>query len=566
MPAHTLAPSLKGYRREWLAPDLVAAATLLVIAVPEQLATSRLAGMPPITGLYAFIAGSVVFALLGTNPQISVGADSTIAPLFAAGLGVFAVPRSPGYGDLVAILAVMAGAAVAAVWLLRLGWIAEFLSAPIVTGFLAGIGIVIVVHQLPDLLGVAAGGGTTLGRLQHVAGELRGTCAWTVAIGLAVFALVTVSERLNRRLPAALLALAGATAPVAIFGLQRHGVAVLGHVAHGAPHVGLRGLSLHAIGQVAPVAAIVALVIVTQSAATARAFEPDHERELQVDVGRDLLAIGLGSVVAGVMGAFPVNASPPRTAAVAEAGGRTQLTGLLAALVVVALIPAAGALDDVPVAALAGILLFVATRIVRVRELRAIARFDRVELALALVTLITVALWGVQEGIAVAVALAILDRTRISARPRLHVLGRIPGTTSWAPLSATADATPVPGVLVVLFATPLWYGNASHFREQLKAALARPGGGPPAAVVLDALGMTDIDYTGAVALRELLDELHAAGIEFAVARAGARVQGELARAGVVPKRIPADRFFPDVDAAVVALVDAGGQRATGPTR
>ncbi|MDE3132759.1 MAG: SulP family inorganic anion transporter, partial [Acidobacteriota bacterium] len=254
----TLAPTLRGYRRAWLAPDLIAAATLLAIAVPEQLATSRLAGMPPVTALYAFIAGSLVFALLGASGQISVGADSTIAPLFAAGLGAFASLGSTRYGDLVGILAVMAGAIVAGVWLLRLGWIAEFLSAPIITGFLAGVGVVIVVHQLPDLLGVAGGGGTTLGRIKQVFDELHGTCAWTVVIGLGVFALVTASERVSRRVPAALVALAAATALVAIFGLQHHGVAILGHIAHGPPRIGLHGLSLHALGQVAPVAAIIA--------------------------------------------------------------------------------------------------------------------------------------------------------------------------------------------------------------------------------------------------------------------------------------------------------------------
>jgi MFS superfamily sulfate permease-like transporter len=535
---------------------MVAAATLLVIAVPEQLATSRLAGMPPITGLYAFIAGSLVFALLGSSPQLSVGADSTIAPLFAAGLGAFAPVGSSHYMALVGLLAVMAGIAVAAVWLLRLGWIAAFLSAPIITGFLAGIGVVIVVHQLPDLLGIAGGGSTTLGRLKHVADELHATCVWTVVIGVAVFAVVALSERISRRLPGALVALLSATALVAIFDLQHHGVAILGHVAHGAPHIALRGLSMHAVGQVAPVAGIVALVTVTQTAATARAFEPKRASGAETDVGRDLLGVGIGSMVAGLIGAFPVNASPPRTAAAVESGGRTQLTGVAAALVVAALIPAAGLLRSVPVAALSGVLLFIATRIVHVDQLRAIARFDRVELALALVTLVAVALVGVQEGIGVAVALAILDRTRISARPHLHVLGRIPGTTSWAPLSGASGATPVDGVLTVLFATPLWYGNASHFREQLRAALPRTSGGPTRAVVLDALGMTDVDYTGALALREVLDELDAAGISFAVARAGARVQNELTRAGLSPGRIPADRFHPDVDAAVRAVASA----------
>ncbi|MCL2418721.1 MAG: SulP family inorganic anion transporter, partial [Conexibacteraceae bacterium] len=440
----TLAPTLRGYKREWLTPDLLAAVTLLVIAVPEQLATSRLAGMPPITGFYAFIAGSLLFALLGTSPQISVGADSTIAPLFAAGIGVFATAGSSRYIDLVGLLAVMAGLIVAAVWLLRLGWIAEFLSRPIIAGFLAGVGVVIVVHQLPDLLGVAGGGSSTLGRLQHVADELHATSGWTLAIGIGVFAVTMTVERFSRRVPGALIALVTATVLVAVFQLQDHGVAILGHIAHGPPRLGLRGLSVQALGEVAPVAALIALVIVIQSAATTRAFEPGPSAPAgssalaaaQPDVGRDLLAVGAGGIVAGLTGSFPLNASPARTAAVAQAGGRTQLAGLAAGLAVIALIPAAGVLQDVPVAALSGVLLFVATRLVHIDELRAIARFDRTEFALALVTLLTVALLGVEQGIGVAVALAILDRTRISAHPHLHVLGRIPGTTSWAPLSA----------------------------------------------------------------------------------------------------------------------------------
>ena len=553
MPSRFIAASFKGYRREWFKPDLTAAVTLLVIAVPGQLATSRLAGMPPITGFYAFIAGSVVFTLLGASPQISVGADSTIAPLFAAGIGVFASPGSAHYGDLVGILAVMTGAIVASVWLLRLGWMTEFLSAPIITGFLAGVGVVIIVHQLPDLLGVAGGGSSALGRLRHVIDELHATCAWTVAIGLGVFVLVSVSARLSRKLPAALVALAAATALVPVFGLQNHGVAILGHIATGTPQLGLRGLSLHALGQVAPVAVIISLVIVTQSAATVRAFESGGG----ADVGRDLLAVGIGNVVAGLGGAFPVNASPPSTAAVVEAGGRTQLACLLAALAVAALIPAAGVLHDVPVAALSGVLLFIATRLVHVAELRAIARFDRVEFALALVTLATVALLGVEQGIGVAVALAILDRTRISARPHMHVLGRIPESTSWAPLTETAGGPiAVPGVTVVLFATPLWYANASHFQDQLRAVLNSASDPPVHGVVLDALGMSDIDYTGIATLGEVLDELDHAGAQFAIARAGQRVRAELKRSGLTPGRIAESRLFPDVDAAVRALSEA----------
>jgi MFS superfamily sulfate permease-like transporter len=332
-------------------------------------------------------------------------------------------------------------------------------------------------------------------------------------------------------------------------GLHAHGVAILGTLAHGAPRLGLFDLSWSALGGLAPIAGVVALVIVAQSAATTLAFA--DEGRYEVDVGRDFLGVGAGSIAAGLVGSFPVNASPPRTAAVASASGRTQVAGLAAAAAVVLLVPVAGLLKDVPLAALAAVLLFVATRIFHWRDLLAIARFDRFEFGLAVVTLLTVALVGVVQGIGVAVGLAILDRTRLSARPQLHVLGRIPGRTRWVPLSVDREAAQVPSVLAVLFATPLWYANAVHFREQVKASLARTLG-TPRLLVLDALGMSDIDYTGCRALNQLLDELDHDHIAFAVARAGSHAHESLRRSGLL-SRINEDHLFPSVDEAVTAL-------------
>jgi high affinity sulfate transporter 1 len=541
--------SLRGYQRAWVSADLLAALTLLVIAVPEQLATSRLAGMPPITGFYAFVAGSVAFALLGSSPQLSVGADSTIAPLFAVAILRLAPAGSPHYLDLVGLLAVMVGAIVALIGLGRLGWIAELLSAPIITGFLAGVAVIIVVHQLTDFLGIASVSGSTLYRLKAVASHLGDTNGATLALGAAVLAVVVAAERVDRRLPGALVGLVGSTVAVAVLGLHGHGVAVLGAIAHGAPRLGLFDLSWSAIAKVAPVAGVVALVVVSQTAATTRAFA--DRGHYDVDVGRDFVGVGAGSIAAGLLGAFPVNASPARTAATASAGGRTQVAGLVAAAALVALIPAAGLLRDVPLATLAAVLIYIATRIFHLSDLLAVARFDLVELGLALVTLLTVALVGVETGIGVAVGLAILDRTRLSARPQLHVLGRLPGTTSWAPLSASPAATQLPGVLAVLFATPLWYANSVHFRSELAAALAATAV-PPQLVVLDALGMSDLDFTGARALAEALDELDSEHVVFAVSRAGEHARAGLARSGLLA-RIGADHLFPSVDDAVRAL-------------
>jgi high affinity sulfate transporter 1 len=541
--------SLHAYRMASAMPDVLAGVTLLVIAVPEQLATSRLAGMPPITGFYAFIAGTVFFALLGSNPQLSVGADSTIAPLFAVGIAHLAPAGSTNYVALVGILAVMVGIIVALIGLLRLGWIAEFLSAPIITGFLAGVAIIIVVHQLPDFFGLAGVSGSNLSRVAHVVSHLGSANGWTIAIGAGVLVVVFGTERINRRLPGALLALVGSTLLVGTLGLQAHGVAVLGSIAHGAPHFGLSGITVARLGSLAPLAGVVALVVVSQSAATTRAFaDLGH---YQVDVGRDFLGVGVGSIAAGLIGSFPVDASPARTAAISNAGGKTQAAGLGAAAVMVLVIPAAGLLKDVPLATLAAVLIYVATRVFHGRDLRAIYKFDLFEFGLAIITMLTVALIGVEQGIAVAVALAIVDRARLTARPRLHILGQLPGTTSWIPLNAADGVAQVPNALVVLFSTPLWYANAIHFQEEVMATLAK-GNGAPTRFILDTIGMTDIDFTGCRILTEVLDSFDRQHIAFGVARAGEHLTASMKKSGLYA-RIGEGRFFPTVDAAVDGL-------------
>lgn len=551
--------SLHGYRRAWLAADAPAALALLVIAVPEQLATSRLAGMPPVTGLYAFVAGTVMFALVGSNPQMSVGADSTIAPLFAVAIAHLASTGSPRYIALVGLLAVVVGVIVALVGILRLGWIAEFLSAPIISGFFAGVAVIIIVHQLNDLLGLPTSGGSTLHRLSTVIGNLPKTNGWTLGIGIGVFAVIAAAERIDRRAPGALLGLIGSSLLVSVLGLHAHGVAVLGTVAHAAPRFGLSALSWSSIGNVLPVAGVVALVVISQSAATSRGFADQGGYE--VDVGRDFVGVGAGSVLSGLAGSFPVNASPARTAAVASAGGRTQAADLGAAAVVVALVPAVVLLKHVPLATLAAVLIFVAIRILHIRDLAAVFRFDLWEFGLAVVTALTVALIGVEQGIGVAVGLAILDRTRLSSRPHVHIMGRIAGTTSWDLLESDRRPIEVPGVLVLLFAVPLYFANAGHFRIQVDSALSHLAT-RPSVLVLDVVGMHDIDFTGAGALKHVLDELDREHIDFALARAGSHVLENLARSGLLD-RIGPDHLFPSVDQAVSALRPA--ERTTGPS-
>jgi MFS superfamily sulfate permease-like transporter len=332
---------------------------------------------------------------------------------------------------------------------------------------------------------------------------------------------------------------------------------VLGTVKTGAPHLGLAGLSWSTLGSLATLAAVVALVVVTQTAATTRAFA--ERGGYDVDAGRDFLGVGAGSVMAGLVGSFPVNASPPRTGAVVTAGGRTQAGALGAAAVVILLIPFANLLKDVPLATLAAILIFVALRLFRVRDLIAIARFNIFEFALAAVTLFTVVLVGVEQGIGVAVGLAILDRIRLSARPQLHVLGRLPGTTSWQRSALDPSAEQVPGILVALFATPIWYANAVRFRDEVSDALAHAPG-PVRVFVLDTIGMSDIDFTGTSAMSQVIDLCERDGIAFGIARSGVHLHDSLRRSGLAA-RIGEGHFFTSVNEAVTALADEPPQPA-----
>jgi SulP family sulfate permease len=538
---------MRGYQRAWIATDLLAGMTLLVIAVPEQLATSRLAGMPPATALWAFVAATVVFFLLGSSRIVSVGADSTIAPLFAAAVTRLSVAGSPHAFALTSLSALLTGGIILVVGGLRLGWIADFLSIPIITGFMVGVAFTIVVHQLPDLLGAGSASGSAVHRISEISRHLGSTNGWSVGIGLVVFAVMIVSEKIDRRVPAALIGLVGSTILVATAGLEQHGVSVLGRVTTGLPHVGVPGVTPKDVVSILPVSISVALICLAQTAATVRSFSANEDPPM---LDRDFVALGAGNILAGFAGTFPVDASPARTAVVNGARGHTQLACLFAAVVIAVASPAANELHLVPLATLAAILIFVATRLVKVTDLRSIARFSRIELGLAIVTAVVVAFVGVEQGIAVAILLAALDRASVSARPRLIELGRVPGTTSWAPMKAKDPSEQVPGVRVVMFAGPLYFANAGVFRARLKQVIQQPG--RPKALVLDAAGMINIDYTGATILRSVVDILDQEKIELALARLDPGVMNSLQESGILD-RLGTNRVFDTVDQAVEAV-------------
>lgn len=540
--AKGISQTFLGLTRENFPSQLLAGVTLLAIAIPEQLATAQLAGVPAFTAMIAFIGATLVFSFVGSNPILSVGADSTIAPLFAVALLKLALPASSQYYALVAATAVVTGLLVLGVGLLKLGWLADFLSAPIVAGFLSGIGVIIIVHQLPRVFGVTGGGDSVVQRLDALIHNLGHVSAWSLVIALGTLGVMVVGEKLNARLPWALGAVLVATVLAAGLSLSAHGVQELGTVVVGLPTWRLRFFSVHEWGVVVTTSFTLLVVIMSQSAATARTSA--DEIGVADNLSRDFVGLGLANVATGVLGSFPVNASPARTTVARLAGGRTKMVGVVAALGALALSPFATYAHAIPLAALAGVLLFVAGRLIKIAQLRSILRTSRAEFILAALAGLGVVFLGVELGLAIAVALAILEQTWHAARPRMVELGRRKGSTSWEPVDAHA-VEKVDHILAVFFDEDLFYANAGVFRRELHDHLkANP---KTKHLLLDAVAMSDIDYTALATLSQIVRDLTRDEVTVSIARANDDVRAKLARTS--DEAIRAIRLFDSVDAA-----------------
>lgn len=544
--------SLRGYRISGLPGDLVAGLMLAAIAIPGQLATARLAGMPPQTGLYAFAAGSIAFAAFGANRFMSVAADSTIAPIFAGGLASIAAVSAVPYPQLAALLALMVGFVLVAVGLLKAGWLATLLSIPVTTGFLAGISVHIIVGELPTLLGVPGEKGHLLARLVDVLGRFGEANPYALGLGAGVLIVTLVASRISPRIPGALIGLVAAGTAVAWFHLGARGVSLLGALSVPLPHVALPTLpDVEAFGRMVQLALVVAVVCIMQTAAVASTFPSDEGKP--DDVSRDFGAVGAGSIVAGLIGAFAVDASPPSTAIVRESGGRSQISSLTAVGLMIALAAlASGLMAYVPHAALSGILVYIALRIFRVDQMIRIYRRGGLEILLVAASAGLVIALPIETGMLLAIVMSFMHSLYIVARPYCVELARVPGSTVWWPPAPGAPFEREAGVLVFAPGAPLNFSNAERICADLKSAIARQRL-PVKLVIIEANGIIDIDYTGSQVLLRAITDLAAADIVVAIARLSVgRAQAQARRTGLI-EVIGPDRVFMSVEEAVLKL-------------
>ncbi|HXR96092.1 MAG TPA: SulP family inorganic anion transporter [Rhizomicrobium sp.] len=509
--------------------DFLAALALIAVAIPEQIATARLAGVPPATGLLVFATASFGFCLLGANRYLSVGADSTIAPVFAAGLALLALEGSGHYLALAALLAVMVGATVALAGLLRLGWVARLLSIPVITGFLAGISVHIAISQAPALLGIAPTHGDLFA---EIAGIVRGIGAinlFPLLIGTGTLAIVIACERIDVRLPGALIAAVLASLAVSLFGLEAKGVATLGTVARPSLWPPVLAPNLADLEALFPVAAIVSLIVVIQTVTVCKSFDSASD-----DINRDLIGVGLANIMSGSLGGFPANASPPRTAIARESGAASRAAGLIAALGV-ALFLALGLplLSSVPQASLAGLLLFVAARIFRLDVMKLVLAQSRAEFVLLAVTALAIVTLPIETGVATGIGLSVLHGVWTITQSRAILFEQVPGSTVWWPKNPESPGKTRSGVVVVGFQAPLFFLNAETFRRSVSEAV-ETAPGPVYAVILEASSIVEIDFSGAQILANLIRGWKSKGVSFYLARLeSVRAQAALKRFGLL---------------------------------
>ncbi|GAA4460364.1 sulfate permease [Phytohabitans houttuyneae] len=538
---------IRGYRRGWLRGDLLAGLTVAAYLVPQVMAYAGLAGLPPVTGLWAILLPLAVYALLGSSRHLSIGPESTTALMTATVVAPLAAGDPARYATLAATLAVVVGGLALVAWATRLGFLADLLSRPILVGYMAGVALIMMAGQLGKLTGVPVDGDTFFGQVASFFRGMDDAHGGTLLFAIAVLAFLFVVQWRLPGLPGPLLAVLLATAAVALFDLEARGIGVVGDVPSGLPtpilpDLGdLSDLLLPAVG--------VLVVGYTDTVLTARSFA--DRAGYRVDANQELLALGTANIGAGLLRGFPISSSGSRTALGAAAGSRSQAYSLVALAVVVGVLLFLGPLlERFPSAALGAIIVYAAVRLIDVPGFRRLAAFRNTEFALALAACAGVLIFDILYGILVAVGLSVAETLYRVARPHDAVQGFVPGLAGMHDIDDYPQAETVPGLVVYRYDSPLFFANAGDFRRRALAAVEGQEG-PVDWFVLNAEANVEVDSTALDAVEQLRKELTGRGVVFALARVKQDLRDDLDRFGL-SAAVGEDLIFPTLPTAVEA--------------
>ena len=548
---------LRSYESSWLRPDLIAGLVLAAILVPQGMAYAELAGLPPVTGLYTTIACLVGYAVFGPSRVLVLGPDSSISPLiFAAITPLVLAGDDPGTAIVLAgMLAVMVGLIEIGLGLGKLGFVAGLLSKEVQVGYMNGLGITIIVGQLPKLFGFSTDADGFVDEVRQFLTNLDATDTTALVLGLSVLAVLLVLPRLTTKIPAVLVAVVGATAVSAWFDLAAEGVKVTGALPQGVPTPSIPWTSVSDVGPLLLAAVGITLVSLTDTIATATSFAA--RRGDEVDADQEMVGMGASNIAAGLFGGFAISTSGSRTAVAEQSGAKSQLTGVVGAGVVLLLLLAfPSLLADLPQTALAAVVIAAALSLMDFGVLRRYLRVRKSAVVLSVIATVGVVLFGVLQGILVAVILSILLFFRRSWWPHGEVLGRVDELDGWHGIESFPEATEVDGVVVFRWEAPLFFANSTIFMAQVRELVAAR---QPRWVVLQCEAITDVDLTAADMLRRLDDELNSQGVHLAFVELRSRLSDLVGRYGL-DATLDRDHFYPTLEAALDDIASGEAHR------
>jgi len=506
--------------------DALAGFQLAALNIPQALGYTKIAGMPVVTGFYTLLLPLLAFAVFGSSRYLVVGADSATAAILAGKLTGMAPVASARYMALASTVALLTAGFLLLARVLKLGFLADFLSQTVLTGFLTGVGFQVAIAVLGGMLGLEVHSNKSVGQLLEVFRSLALVHLPTVAISAVVVTGIYGLRRIAPNLPGALLAVAGAIAASAAWNLAGHGISIVGPVVGGLPHFGLPDMHWNDVVPLLGVPVSCFVMILAQSAATARYYAGLHHQRL--DESADLVGLSAANAAAALTGTFVVDGSPTQTAMVESSGGQSQLAQVATAIAVAfVLLFLTKPLQYLPRCVLGAIVFFIAVRLIDIRGMRDIRRESPGEFALALFTAAVVVLVGVEQGILLAMVLSLLRVVRHSYRPHTGVLCINKGDV-WQLVPAFPGTVTEPGLVIYHFGAALFYANASLFAEEIRC-LIEPAPVPVRWLVVDAEAITNLDYTAARIVRQLQKELSARGVVLAFGRVSPSLKADLDR-------------------------------------
>jgi sulfate permease, SulP family len=520
---------LRPLQRDRVLRDALAGLNLASINIPQVLGYSRIAQMPVITGLYTLLLPTVAFALFGSSRHLVVAADSATAAIFAGSLSPLAAAGSAHYTALVGMTALLTAGLLLLARVFRLGFLADFLSRTVLTGFLTGVGCQVGIAMLGDMLGVATSSRNSLLRLWQVIEGLPHASPPTVILSSVVAVLILFGNRFARQVPVSLAAVAATIGASQFYGLAEHGIALIGPVPGGLPLLRLPSVTWSEFLMLVPVSASCFVMIIAQSAATARVFAVRY-REID-DVNADILGLSAANAAAALSGTFVVNGSPTQTMMADRAGARSQIAQLaLAGAVLLVLVLLSSELAYLPRCVLAAIVFTIAVGMIDGKTLRDIRRESPGEYYLAIATAATVVTLGVEQGILLAIALSLFRHVDHSYRP--HTMMFVPDPDGrWTPGPATPGQVTEPGLIVYKFGADLFYANQHRFCDEVRA-LVKQAPTPVRWFIIESAAITDIDYSAARSLRDLLEDLERANVRVIFGRVSRYLKSDMDRHGI----------------------------------